>query len=65
MGVMNMNRIYEPGLWKSYSSDDRIDFLVEQGCLPSQAEEYALRQFADLPRKIRESIEKLEDFDGN
>jgi hypothetical protein len=50
-------------LWKSYSHEDKVAFLFEEcGCLPSVAEEYSLRDFASLPLKIREKIEKLEEF---
>ena len=57
-----MNNIYEPGLWKSYSTEDKVDFLVEIGCKRPIAEDYSYRDFASLPFKIREAIEGLENF---
>jgi hypothetical protein len=56
-------RIYEPMLWKSYSTEDRDDFLIECGCKRAVAEEYSYRDFASLPYKIREKIEALEHFE--
>ena len=58
-----MNKVYEPMLWKSYSAQDRVDFLVEIGCKITTAEDYSYRDFASLPRKIREKIEALEHFE--
>lgn len=55
--------VYEPGIWKSYSVNDRVDFLVELGCKQTVAEEYSYREFASLPVKIREAIEALEQFE--
>jgi hypothetical protein len=55
--------IYEPMIWQSYSVEDKVSFLLENGCSQNAAEDYAHRDFASLPRKIREAIESLEDFD--
>ena len=59
-----MRRVYEPMLWQSYGTEDRIAFLIETGCGRAMAEEYAFREFASLPYKIREAIEGLEHFDA-
>lgn len=61
--MTNLNKAYEPGIWRSYGTNDRVDFLIELGCRVSLAEEYALRDFDSLPYKIRAAIEKLEHFD--
>ena len=55
-------KMYESMLWKSYSLQDREDFLIEQGCNPAQAQDYSYREFDSLPFDIREAIEKLENF---
>jgi len=55
--------MYEPMLWKSYSAQDRIDFLIEIGYRQNEAEDYAYRSFDALPAKVREHIENLEHFD--
>lgn len=55
--------MYEPGIWKSYSINDRVDFLIEIGCKRNAAEDYSYRDFASLPYKIREAIENLEHFE--
>jgi hypothetical protein len=60
--MKNTKQVYEPGLWKSYSTEDRVDFLIECGCKRVVAEDYSYRDFASLPLKIRESIEALEHF---
>ncbi len=57
-----MSNIYEPGIWKSYSADDRVSFLIECGVKQAAAEDYSYRDFASLPLKIREAIEALENF---
>ena len=55
--------MYVPGIWLSYSIEDRVDFLVECGCKLHAAEDYSYRDFASLPWFIREKIEALENFD--
>lgn len=61
---MTTQKMYQPMLWQSYSIQDKIDFLFEWvGCLPKQAGDYAYRPFTDLPAKIREAIENLENFE--
>ena len=57
------NAMYVPALWLSYSTEDRVDFLVECGCNRPIAEDYSYRDFASLPYRIREKIEALENFD--
>ena len=59
-----MNQVYEPGIWKSYSASDRVDFLVEMGCSTKAAEDYSYRDFASLPYKIRRAVEQLEEFEA-
>jgi hypothetical protein len=54
--------VYEPMLWKSYSQQDKVDFLVEFGCRVPEAEEYSFREFESLPAEIRTAIEDLENF---
>ena len=60
---MNNKEVYEPYLWQSYSTEDRVAFLVESGVKQAAAEDYAYRNFASLPFKIREKIEVLEHFE--
>ena len=55
--------MYVSALWLSYSTEDRVDFLVECGCKLPVAEDYSYRDFASLPYHIREAIEALEQFD--
>ncbi len=59
-----MKNIYEPGIWQSYGTEDRVAFLIECGVKQTAAEDYSYRDFASLPLKIREKIEALEHFDG-
>jgi hypothetical protein len=56
--------IYEPYIWQSYGTEDRVAFLVECGCKQAEAEDYSYRDFASIPYRIRESIEALEHFDA-
>jgi hypothetical protein len=64
LGCMNNTKqVYEPGLWKSYSTEDKVAFLIECGCKQTAAEDYSYRDFASLPHKIREKIEALENFE--
>jgi hypothetical protein len=64
--INDTRRTYEPGIWKSYSVDDRVSFLVDEcGCKLTAAEEYSYRDFASLPLKIRTAIEALENFEAD
>ena len=56
--------MHEPMLWKSYSVEDKIDFLVESGYLPHVASDYAMREFDSLPYKVRELVKGLDDASG-
>ena len=58
-----MANVYEPYIWQSYSTEDRVAFLVECGVKQTAAEEYSYRDFASLPYKVREAIEALEHFE--
>jgi len=49
-------RTSELTLWTSYATQDRIEFLHEQGYSLPAAEEYAFRDFDSLPFKVRTSI---------
>ena len=59
-----MNKVYEPYIWQSYSTEERVAFLVESGVKLTAAEDYSYREFASLPLKIRETIEALEHFES-
>ena len=60
----NSKQVYEPDLWRSYSTEDRVAFLKEEcGCRQAAAEDFSYRNFSDLPFKIREAIEGLENFE--
>lgn len=61
--MIDTKTVYEPMLWKSYSTEDRVDFLIECGVKRVAAEDYSYRDFASLPHKIRTKIEELENFD--
>jgi hypothetical protein len=57
------NKVYEPYIWQSYSTEDRVAVLVESGVKQTEAEDYSYREFASLPFKIRKKIEALEHFE--
>ena len=60
--INTMMKVYESYIWQSYSTEDRVAFLVESGVKLTAAEDYSYREFASLPLKIRETIEALEHF---